>query len=441
MNKNIPLLEQLKGGHERIAIIGLGYVGLPIAVSLSKKMNVIGFDIDIRKIESYRSGIDVTGDLGAGAIAASNVLFTSDESELDHVQCFIVAVPTPVQSGNVPNLKYLKNASRLIGRKLKRGAVVIYESTVYPGVTEDICIPILESQSGLSAGFDFKVGYSPERINPGDREHRLESVVKIVSGIDEEALEMIASLYELIVTPGVYRAESIKVAEAAKVIENAQRDINIAFMNELSMIFNHMNIDTRQVLDAAQTKWNFLPFTPGLVGGHCIGIDPYYLTFKAEDAGFPSRLILSGRQINDGMSTYVVQQLMKLAVRLQLDMKSIRIGILGVTYKENCPDTRNSKIIDMIDELKDYGISPIVTDPEADKWQLRDEHGIELTPLSEINSLDIIVAAVPHRVFVEMNAQQFKSLCRDNANKLMIDIRGVLPKRDFENMGFHYWSL
>ncbi|MNJ38489.1 UDP-N-acetyl-D-glucosamine 6-dehydrogenase [compost metagenome] len=352
-----------------------------------------------------------------------------------------MAVPTPIQSGNVPDLKYVQSASRIVGKKLAKGAVVVYESTVYPGVTEDVCIPILEEESGLRCGEDFKVGYSPERINPGDKVHRLENIVKIVSGIDEEALEVIAKVYELVIEAGVYRAESIKVAEAAKVIENAQRDINIAFMNELSMVFNRMGIDTKSVLQAAGTKWNFLNFTPGLVGGHCIGIDPYYLTYKAEDTGYHSKIILAGRHINDSMGTYIADHIIKILVRLQLDIRNTRIGLLGLAFKENCADIRNTKVTDIIQELKDYGVTTLVADPLVDQKQVYEEYGIELSDMSSFKDLNVVIVAVPHTSIAEMSINDFKEMYNGNQIKIMIDIKGIYSKSEYERNGFYYWRL
>ncbi|WP_130616480.1 nucleotide sugar dehydrogenase [Cohnella abietis] len=435
------LYENIADRQEHIAIVGLGYVGLPLAVAFSKRTNVIGFDISNHKIESYRMGIDLTRDLGDEAIRDCSVEFTSDEERLKESRFFIIAVPTPVQSGNVPDLNFVQSASKIVATKLKKGAIVVYESTVYPGVTEEICIPILEAESGLRCGVDFKVGYSPERINPGDKVHRLENIVKIVSGMDEETLATVASIYELIIQAGVFKAESIKVAEAAKVIENAQRDINIAFMNELSMLFNSMGIDTKAVLQAAGTKWNFLNFKPGLVGGHCIGIDPYYLTYKAEDAGYHSKIILAGRHINDGMGKYIAQNIIKMLVKLKLDINKARIGFLGLSYKEDCSDIRNTKVTDIIQELQEYSITPIVADPLVDKRHVYEEYGIEMTDMSEMKDLNVIIVAVPHREFLQMNIDDFANLYSEDQTKIMVDIKAVFSKTDFENNGYHYWSL
>ncbi|PRX73847.1 UDP-N-acetyl-D-galactosamine dehydrogenase [Cohnella sp. SGD-V74] len=433
------LLERL----EPIAVIGLGYVGLPLALAFAKKVNVIGFDVNEKKIEGYRNGIDATGDVGNAAVRNSEVSFTSDTSKLDDVRFYIVSVPTPIRSGNIPDLTYVENASRIVGQRLSKGAIVVFESTVYPGVTEEVCVPILEAESGLRCGEDFKVGYSPERINPGDKVHRLENIVKIVSGMDEETLETIAQVYGLIIEAGVYRAESIKVAEAAKVIENAQRDINIAFMNELAMLFKQMDIPTKAVLEAAATKWNFMPFKPGLVGGHCIGIDPYYLTYKAEDTGYRSRIILAGRHINEGMGSFIAQSIVKTLARLKVDVSSARIGFIGFAYKEDCSDIRNTKVIDVIRELQDYGVAPLIADPVVDRHQVYEEYGIELSDLGDLQQLDVVVVAVPHSGLASMTAGDFKAMFASDGNKpkVMIDIKGAFDKADFERNGFHYWSL
>ncbi|MFD2169662.1 nucleotide sugar dehydrogenase [Tumebacillus lipolyticus] len=435
------LYEGIVRRQEKLAVVGLGYVGLPIAVAFSEKIDVIGFDVNEAKIESYLRGIDVTGDVGHQHVRDCMVDFTADEERLSEARFFIVTVPTPIKSGNVPDLQYVKSASRIVAKKLTKGAIVVYESTVYPGVTEDICIPILEAGSGLRCGVDFKVGYSPERINPGDKVHRLENIVKIVSGIDEETVETVARLYELVVEAGVYRAESIKVAEAAKVIENAQRDINIAFMNELSMLFNQMGIDTKAVLEAAGTKWNFLKFAPGLVGGHCIGIDPYYLTYKAEDIGYRSKIILAGRHINDGMGRYIAQNIIKILVCLKHDIKNARIGILGLSYKENCTDIRNTKVTDIIQELKEYGITPLVVDPLADQQQAYEEYGIELADISSLQDLNVVIVAVPHQPFVQMSVSDFEKLYSVEQTRVMVDVKGVYSRSEYEKSGFHYWSL
>lgn len=437
----MELYDRIVNHEEKIAVVGLGYVGLPLAVAFSKKAGVIGYDASQEKVKKYQNGIDVTGDVGDDVIRNCSVLFTADADHLEGVRCFIVAVPTPVQSGNVPDLQFVQNASRVVASKLTKGAVVVYESTVYPGVTEEACIPILEAESGLKCGQDFKVGYSPERINPGDKVHRLENIVKIVSGNDDEALDLVSRIYELIIEAGVYRAESIRVAEAAKVIENAQRDINIAFMNELSMLFHEMNIDTNAVLRAAGTKWNFLNFKPGLVGGHCIGIDPYYLTYKAEDTGYHSKIILAGRHINDGMGKFIAQNIIKILVRQQLDFRNTRIGILGLSFKEDCPDIRNSKVIDIVRELQDYGISPLIADPLVDPGQAYHEYGIELSELSSMKDLNVVVVAVPHQPFLQMGISDFNQMYHHDQPKIMFDIKGAYFKSQYESQGYTYWSL
>ena len=350
----MSLYEKIVSGEEKISLVGLGYVGMPIAVAFAKKVKVIGFDVNKHKIEQYRNGIDPTKEVGDQVIQETTVEFTHDPFVLREAKFHIVAVPTPVNADHTPDLSPVEGASKLVGQNLTKGSIVVFESTVYPGVTEDVCVPILEKESGLVCGVDFKVGYSPERINPGDKVHRLETIIKIVSGMDEETIDTIAKVYEIVVEAGVYKAESIKVAEAAKVIENSQRDINIAFMNELSIIFNKMNIDTKAVLAAAGTKWNFLPFTPGLVGGHCIGVDPYYLTYKAEELGYHSQIILAGRRINDDMGRYVAENVVKNLIKANIPVKNARVGILGFTFKENCPDTRNTKIIDIVKELREW---------------------------------------------------------------------------------------
>jgi len=441
MWSNMGIYDRIVNRQSPIAVVGLGYVGLPLAIAFSKKTDVIGFDLNTKKVEGYLNGIDATGDVGREAIVNSTIDFTSDPEKLEDVQFFIVAVPTPIQSGNVPDLNYVINASSIIGKRLTKGAIVVFESTVYPGVTEEVCVPVLERESGLTCGVDFKVGYSPERINPGDQVHKLENIVKIVSGMDEESLHTISKVYELVIEAGVYKAESIKVAEAAKVIENAQRDINIAFMNELSMLFHQMGIDTKSVLKAAQTKWNFLPFSPGLVGGHCIGIDPYYLTYKAQDTGYQSKIILAGRHINDGMGKYVAQQIIKLLIKLNMDPKKAKIAILGLTYKENCSDIRNTKVTDIISELKEYGLDPLVADPYASPKEVMEEYGIKLSTKSELKNLNMAVVAVPHRQFTELSVSDMENFYNTDQTKVLVDIKSVYDRTELESKGFHYWSL
>ncbi|MBQ2825184.1 MAG: nucleotide sugar dehydrogenase [Clostridia bacterium] len=437
----MPLYEKIVRREEKISLIGLGYVGMPIAVSFSKKADVIGFDLNKNKIELYKKGIDPTKEVGDDAIKACSVDFTSDPERLKEARFHIVAVPTPVNADHTPDLTPVEGASRILGKYLTKGSIVVYESTVYPGVTEEICVPILEAESGLKCGVDFKIGYSPERINPGDKVHRLETIVKIVSGMDEETLEEVAKVYELVVEAGVHRAESIKVAEAAKVIENSQRDINIAFMNELSIIFNKMDIDTKAVLEAAGTKWNFLKFFPGLVGGHCIGVDPYYLTYKAEQLGYHSQIILSGRRINDDMGKYVVENLIKKLIAADIPVKGAKVAILGFTFKENCPDTRNTRIIDIVNELKEYGITPVIADPQADKAEAKHESGIDFAEMDNINDMDAVVLAVAHEQFKSLSVNDIEKLYSKNHPKVLLDLKGLLNRKEFENAGYIYWRL
>lgn len=436
------LYEKIVNGEEKLSLVGLGYVGLPIAVAFSKKIKVVGFDINSKKIETYIKGIDPTKEVGDEAIKQCRVDFTSDETQLRDAKFHIVAVPTPVRSDKTPDLSPVIGASEVLGRNLTKGSVVVYESTVYPGVTEDICVPILEKESGLKCGVDFKVGYSPERINPGDKKHRLENIVKIVSGMDADALETIASVYSLVIEAGVYRAESIKVAEAAKVIENSQRDINIAFVNELSMIFSKMGIDTKAVLKAAGTKWNFLNFEPGLVGGHCIGVDPYYLTYKADQLGYHSRIILAGRRINDGMGAYVATELVKNMIHADVKVKDAKVLVLGLTFKGNCPDTRNTKVIDILNELHSYEIETAVYDPVADKNEAKREYGIDLIGADELTGFDAVIVAVDHEEFKSVTADEIKAMYSDDCNNRVIsDVKGIYDKKEFEDAGFKYWRL
>lgn len=438
----MDLYNKIVNREEKLSLVGLGYVGLPIAVAFSKKVDVIGFDINDKKIQTYIGGKDPTKEVGDEAIQKCNVDFTSDEIRLREARFHIVAVPTPVRPDKVPDLSPVIGASKVLGRNLTKGSVVVYESTVYPGVTEDICVPILEKESGLKCGVDFKIGYSPERINPGDKNHRLENIVKIVSGMDDETLETVADVYSLVIEAGVYRAESIKVAEAAKVIENSQRDINIAFVNELSMIFSRMGIDTKAVLRAAGTKWNFLSFEPGLVGGHCIGVDPYYLTYKAEQIGYHSRIILAGRRINDGMGAYVAQELVKKMIHADVKVKDADVLVLGLTFKGNCPDTRNTKVIDILNELGSYEIHTSVYDPVADKAEAKREYGIDLVSKAELKDFDAVLVAVDHDDFKEYSVEDIKAMYSDkNENKILFDVKGIYDKDEFEKAGFNYWRL
>lgn len=429
---------------EKIAVIGLGYVGMPLAIALARKAKVIGFDINKSKIELYKSGIDPTNEVGNEAIKETTVEFTSEETKLREAKFHIVAVPTPINADKTPDLSLVEGATRIIARNLTKGSIIVYESTVYPGVTEDICVPLIESVSGLKCGIDFKVGYSPERINPGDKVHTLENIVKIVSGMDNECLETIKKVYELIIKAGVHPVSSIKVAEAAKVVENSQRDINIAFMNELAMVFDKMNIDTKEVIEAMNTKWNALGFYPGLVGGHCIGVDPYYFIYQAEKLGYHSQIILSGRKINDGMAEFVANSIIKKLILANKTVKKSKVAILGITFKENCPDTRNSKVVDVIKALREYGIEPIVTDPLADKNELANEYGIELVDISDIRDVDCLVITVAHNLYKNFSIDQLdKMFARNmpNEEKVIIDVKGIYDKQEITKRNYVYWRL
>ncbi|MFL8938370.1 nucleotide sugar dehydrogenase [Rossellomorea oryzaecorticis] len=439
----MSLYEKLVNKEEKIAVVGLGYVGMPIAVAFAKKVNVIGFDLNTQKIEQYKNGIDPTNEVGDETIGQSTVDFTSDPAKLQEAKFLVVAVPTPVNADKTPNLSPIEGVSRTIGKNLSKGSIVVYESTVYPGVTEDICVPILERESGLKCGVDFKIGYSPERINPGDKVHRLENIIKIVSGMDEESLEEIAKVYELVVEVGVHRASAIKVAEAAKVVENSQRDINIAFMNELAMVFDRMGIDTQEVVEAMNTKWNALKFTPGLVGGHCIGVDPYYFLYEAEKLGYHSQIILSGRKINDGMGAFIADAIIKELILANKVVKKAKVVILGITFKENCPDTRNSKVDDILRRLNDYEIEPIVVDPYADPADAKTEYGVDLVPFDMINDADCLVFAVAHDIFKDISLEQIDSMFGEfpNEERVIVDVKSILDKEKIKQVGYSYWNL
>ena len=436
----MSLCDELLSGNAALSVTGLGYVGMPIAVAFSKKLRVIGFDLNQSKIEAYNSGIDPTGEVGDDAVRDCTVEFTADERRLREARFHIVAVPTPVHDDHTPDLAPVEKASRMIGRNLVPGSIVVFESTVYPGVTEEICIPALEDSSGLECGRDFRVGYSPERINPGDKVHRLENIRKIVSGTDAETLEEVARVYGLVVEAGVHRAPSIMVAEAAKVIENSQRDINIAFMNELSIIFNRRGIDTRSVLEAAGTKWNFLRFTPGLVGGHCIGVDPYYLTYKADMMGYHSQVILSGRRINDEMGKYIAENVVKSLIKAEKPVKNARVAVLGFTFKENCRDTRNTKVFDIVNELREYGIEPYISDPWADADEARRLYGVEFTGMGSVRNMDAVIFAVAHREFAEMSIKEVGAFFGDG-RRVLIDVKGIFSRSEYEAAGYLYWRL
>ena len=436
------LYEDLINKKEKLAVVGLGYVGLPLAIAFSKKLKTIGYDIDREKIKKYREGKDFNG-IFNNSICNSNIEFTWEEEKLKEAKFIIVAVPTPVNKDKTPNLGPVKDASKVIGRNMQKGAVVVYESTVYPGVTEDICIPILEDESGFTVGKDFKVGYSPERINPGDSVHRLENIIKIVSGIDHESRDLISSVYELIVEVGTFKASSIKIAEAAKLAENSQRDINIAFMNELAMIFERMDIHTKEVVDAMNTKWNALGFTPGLVGGHCISVDPYYFIYEAERLGYHSQIILAGRQINDNMGNFICDVVIKKMIKVRKQMDRAKVYIMGITFKEDCPDIRNSKAVDIIKRFKEYDIDAFVVDPIADIDELRHIDGINLVSLADVKDADCIIFAVGHKQFRGLGIHEINGMYKDidNNEKILIDVKSIFSKEEMERFGFSYWSL
>ena len=439
----MSLYTKILNREEKVALVGLGYVGMPIAVAFAKKVDVIGFDVNQAKIDLYRAGFDPTHEVGDEAIRTSTVQFTADETELRNAKFLIVAVPTPVNQDKTPDLAPVIGASEVVGRNLTPGSIVVYESTVYPGVTEDVCISILERESGLKCGVDFKVGYSPERINPGDKLHRLENITKIVSGMDAESLEEIKNVYDLVIEVGTYPVSSIKTAEAIKVVENSQRDINIAFMNELAMVFDRMGIDTNEVVDGMNTKWNALGFRPGLVGGHCIGVDPYYFVYEAEKLGYHSQIILAGRKVNDGMGAFVADAAIKEMVLAGKSPKTAKVAIFGLTFKENCPDTRNSKVEDIIIRLKEYGIEPIIVDPWTTERDAMHEYGVTLTPMEQITDLDCLILAVAHNEFRQMGLEEYLKLFRDmpNNEKVLVDVKGLLDRKAMEQAGIRCWRL
>lgn len=425
---------------ETVGVVGLGYVGLPLAVAFGKKISTVGFDIAASKIEQYRQGVDPTGEVSAVDFAAANSLtFTSDAALLRQADMVIVAVPTPINASKLPDLGHIKSASEIVGQNLRPGAIVIYESTVYPGVTEEVCVPILEQASGLSCGDGFRVGYSPERINPGDKEHTLAKIVKVVAAQDPGTLEEVARIYELVVEAGVYRAESIKVAEAAKVIENTQRDLNIALMNELAIIFNRLGIDTQAVLRAAGTKWNFLPFIPGLVGGHCIGVDPYYLTYRAQQVGYHPEVILAGRRINDAMGAYLAQRAVKELIHARMRVEGARVVIMGLTFKENCPDIRNTRVMDIVHELHEYGIAPLVHDPLADFREAQAVYGLRLLKEPPAN-VDAVIVAVAHGQYADAGPAMVKEMLAPDRG-VVIDAKGLYDPADFAVDNIRYWRL
>ena len=428
---------------EKIALVGLGYVGMPIAVAFAKKVNVIGFDLNKDKIALYKEGIDPTNEVGNEEIKKTTVEFTSDETRLKEAKFIIVAVPTPINIDHTPDLTPVVSASEIVARNLTKGTIIVYESTVYPGCTEDVCIPILEKFSGLKCGEDFKVGYSPERINPGDKVHRLENIHKIVSGMDSESLEEIKHVYDLVIGVGTYPVSNIKTAEAIKVVENSQRDINIAFMNELAMVFDKMGIDTNEVVNGMNTKWNALGFRPGLVGGHCIGVDPYYFTYQAEKLGYHSQIILNGRIVNDNMGAYIADAAVKKMIEAGQAPKNSKVVILGLTFKENCPDIRNSKVEDIIKRLKSYGIVPVVADPWADEKEAQREYGVKLSKLEEIRDADCIIVAVSHNEFRDLSLEKIKKLFREGSDdqKVLLDVKGLYDIKDLEKSKIRYWRV
>lgn len=426
--------------NDEIVVIGLGYVGLPLAHSLSKKFRVIGFDISSEKISFYKKGIDVTHEIGDEAVKSTGVMFTDDETNIKDKEFYIVAVPTPIQKNNLPNLAHLQSSSEIVGRNMKEGSIVVFESTVFPGVTEDFCGPILEKHSGMQCGIDFKLGYSPERINPGDKVHTFEKTLKIVSAQDGETLDKICDVYSSVIEAGVFRASSIKVAEAAKVIENSQRDLNIAFMNELSLIFNRMGIDTKDVLEAAGTKWNFLKFTPGLVGGHCIGVDPYYLTFKAQELGYHPEVILSGRRINDNMGKWVAENTVKQLIKTGKNVNGARVNVLGITFKEDVPDVRNSRVKDIVTELLEYGVDVSISDPYATEEDAIDEYGFGLTRYEDLPKADAVILAVAHKAFLALGLKSIQTLFRNNKGVFM-DVKYQFDRSEAEALGLTYWAL
>lgn len=442
--KTQELFEKLTNRKEKLSLVGLGYVGMPIAVAFANKgVDVIGFDLNKAKIELYKKGVDPTKEVGDEAIKNTTVYFTSDEKDLQQAKFHIVAVPTPVNTDHTPDLTPVIGASEIVGRNLTKGSYVVFESTVYPGCTEDVCIPILEKESGLKCGVDFKVGYSPERINPGDKVHRLENITKIVSGCDEEALQTIKAVYDIVIEVGTYPVSNLRTAEAVKVVENSQRDINIAFMNELAMAFDKMDIDTNEVVNGMNTKWNALGFRPGLVGGHCIGVDPYYFTYQAEKLGYHSQIILNGRIVNDSMGKFVADAAIKNMIAVGQAPKKSKVVILGLTFKENCPDTRNSKVDDIIKRLAEYEITPVVVDPWASDRDAMHEYGVTLTKLEDVKDADCVIVAVAHNEFKALSLDDIKALFKncDDSEKVLIDVKGLYKISELKASGMKYWRL
>lgn len=439
----MSLYEDLVNKKEKLSVIGLGYVGMPIAVAFAEKIQVIGFDLKSEKIELYKKGVDLTREVGDEAIQRTSVDFTDNPARLREAKFHIVAVPTPVNQDHTPNLKPVEDAARIIGQNLTKGSIIVFESTVYPGVTEEICVPVLEEVSGLSCGTDFKVGYSPERINPGDKQHRLSNIRKIVSGMDQDTLAEIKNIYELVITVGTYPVSNIKTAEAIKVVENSQRDINIAFMNELAKVFDRMGIDTNEVVDGMNTKWNALGFRPGLVGGHCIGVDPYYFTYEAEKLGYHSQIILNGRIVNDSVGKFIADSAIKQTILAGKTIKDANFVILGLTFKENCPDIRNSKVMDIIHELAEFKVDPVVVDPWADEQDAEQEYNIKLTKIEDVKTADCVIIAVAHREFKQLGMAGIGKIFGNDVNsqKVIIDVKGMLNMEEVSKEGYRCWRL
>ena len=435
-----PSFAAFRNRTEKIAVVGLGYVGLPLAVHLGRHFSVIGFDIKRSRIDALNRGIDQTLEVSRKELTGGDLVFTDDAERLQDCRLIIIAVPTPIDEARIPNLNPVKGASTLVGKRLRKGTCVVFESTVYPGVTEDVCVPILEAESGLTLAKDFYVGYSPERINPGDKVHTLDKVIKIVSGSDTVTRKFLTQIYGCVVKAGIYEASSIRVAEAAKVIENTQRDLNIALMNELAIIFNRMGIDAIEVLEAAGTKWNFLPFRPGLVGGHCIGVDPYYLTYKAENMGYHPEVILAGRRINDGMGKYIAEHVVKMLIAADKPIRNARVAVMGLTFKEDIPDIRNTKVVDIIAELQGYGVKVLLHDPLADADEVNRHYNLQLTPLKSLKKMDAVIVAVAHKVYKKMGLAGMADLCKEN-QALVVDVKGIFPKTAAQKSGIRYWRL
>ncbi len=432
--------ESLKAREDKIGVVGLGYVGLPLAVHLARDFEVVGFDLKTQRIDELRSGIDRTLEVGASELATAAITYTSAAEDLGSCRLIIVAVPTPIDDYNIPDFGPLRGASITVGRQIQKGSCVVFESTVYPGATEEVCVPLIEKESGLVFGVDFTAGYSPERINPGDKVHTVDSIIKIVSGSDGPTADLLVKVYGQVVKAGIHRASSIKIAEAAKVIENTQRDLNIALMNELAMIFDIMGINTIEVLEAAGTKWNFLPFRPGLVGGHCIGVDPYYLTFKAEALGYHPEMILAGRRINDGMGKYIAERTVKLLIHSGKAVKGAKVAILGFTFKENVPDLRNTRVVDIVNELAEFGIQVLVHDPLADSREAKQYYGLDLVPMETLKGVDAVVVAVLHKAYAQLGLKGIAGLCT-NGHPIVIDVKSVFDANQAHKLDITYWQL